>query len=121
MSEGLRAYLITDERDIQVLGCRRRKLLDKVLAVRADRFAEYDEEGDIEQKGQIGHAEALRELFAGRLTRPDCGPIYGWAYELYCAYMGGMVTLEPILTVPLSLVFPVGQVSCWARRPTALR
>ncbi len=95
MSEGLRAYLIADERDIRVFGCCRRELLDEVLTVLADRCDEYDEEGGIEEKGQIGHAQALRELFAGKLTRPDCGPIYGWAYELFCSSMGRWLHWNP--------------------------
>ncbi len=95
MSEGLRAYLIADERDIRVFGCRRCKLLDEVLETLADRFTDYDEQGDVQENGRIGHAQALRELFAGELTRPDCGPIYGWAYELYCSYLGEWLFWNP--------------------------
>jgi hypothetical protein len=95
MSLALRAYLLANEDDSRVLGCRRQALLDEVLAVIADRLADYDEQGDVEEKGQIGHAQALRELFDGRLTRPDCGPIYGWAYELYCSSMGEWLPGNP--------------------------
>jgi hypothetical protein len=88
MSESLRAYLIGDKRDIRVYGCCRRDLLEEVLEARAERFADYDDQGDVHENGRIDHAQALGELFAGKLTRPDCGPVYGWAYELYCSYLG---------------------------------
>src|SRR5437867_3271527 len=95
MSESLRAYLIADERDLHVFGCRRGNLLEEVLEVLADRLADYDEQADVEQNQRISHAQALRELFAGRLTRLDCGPIYGWTYELYCSSMGERLHCNP--------------------------
>ena len=95
MSESLRVYLIWDERDLRVYGCRRHDLLEEVLEARAERFADYDDQGDVQENGGIGHAQALRELFAGKLTRPDCGPIYGWAYELYCSYVGEWLPWNP--------------------------
>jgi hypothetical protein len=95
MSESLRAYLIVDERDVRVFGCHRRSLLEEVLEALADRFTDYDEQGDVHENLRIGHAQALRELFAGKLTRPDCGPIYGWAYQLYCSYLGEWLSWNP--------------------------
>jgi hypothetical protein len=95
MSESLRAYLVRDERDIRIYGCHRRDVLEEVLGALAERFMDYDEQGDVQENGRIGHAEALRELFAGELTRPDCGPIYGWAYELYCSHLGEWLPWNP--------------------------
>ncbi len=100
MSESLRAYLIADERDIRVYGCHRRALLEEVLEALAERFADYDEQGDVHENGRISHANAMRELFAGELTRPDCGPIYGWAYELYCSYLGEWLPWNPFSPCP---------------------
>jgi hypothetical protein len=89
MGQGLSVFLIADKRDVQVFGCRRRKLLADVLEVLADRLGDYDEQADVAENEWISHADALMEIFSGKISRQeDCGAIYGWAYELYCSSLG---------------------------------
>ena len=90
MSQALEVYLVPDEHDLHVFGCRRRKLLAEVLEAAAESLESLDEEFDVEGEELITHAQALREIFAGKLTREDdCGFVYGHAYEEYCLAIGG--------------------------------
>jgi hypothetical protein len=92
---GLRVFLMVEERHVRIFGCQDWELLDQVLDAMGDEFADYDDEADVEEAGSITHAEALREIFAGAITRPEDGSIYGWAYELYCASMGERLNPNP--------------------------
>jgi hypothetical protein len=89
MSQALEVYLVPNERDLKVFGCRRRKLFEEVLLAAEEGLEALDEEFDVEAEGLISHAEALREIFAGKPTREeDCGFLYGHAYEEYCRVVG---------------------------------
>jgi hypothetical protein len=88
MGYGLTAFLMADERDLHIFGSRRRKLLSEVLEVREDDFDSLDDQFDVEDEGLIGHAKALRELFAGKISHPEQYAAYGWAFEVYCDSMG---------------------------------
>jgi hypothetical protein len=90
MSYGLRVYLV-DEEIRSIPGSKDTDLLEEVLEARAYEFADYDEQedpfGDLNDP-PFSHAEALREIFAGHYTRPDCAIYYGWAFDLLCASLG---------------------------------
>ena len=89
MSQALEVYLVPTERDLKVFGCRRRRLLGEVLRAAAASLEALDEEFDVDAEGLISHADALREIFAGKPTREDdCGFVYGHAYEEYCGAVG---------------------------------
>src|SRR5262245_39976679 len=76
MSQALEVYLVPDERDLKIFGSRRRKLLKEVLQTATEALGDLDEEFDVAEEGVITHAEALKEIFAGKLTREDdCGYI----------------------------------------------
>lgn len=93
MSQALEVYLVPDKRHLKIFGCRRRKLLAEVLEQAAEALEDLDEQFDVEDEDQITHAQALKEIFAGKLTREeDCGFIYGHAYEIYCSSMGEMLS-----------------------------
>ena len=88
MSQGMNVYLL-DESDVRIFGSRDEELLKEVLEALADEFEELDEDFEVDEEDLITHADALREIFAGEISREeDCGPIYGSAFELYCASLG---------------------------------
>jgi hypothetical protein len=88
MGYGLTAFLMADEGDLHIFGSRRRNLLNEVLEVRENDFDSLDDQFDVEDEGLIAHAKALRELFAGKISRPEQYAAYGWAFEVYCDAMG---------------------------------
>ncbi len=89
MSQALSVFLIPHKQDLQIFGCRNRRLLKEVLEAAAEVFEDLDEEFDFEVEENISHVDALKEIFAGKLTREkECGYIYGHAYEVYCEAIG---------------------------------
>jgi hypothetical protein len=88
MSYGLSVFLMPDAESTRVFGCGDRELVEEVIRVMARQFASYDEQFDVVREGRIPTADALRELFAGEVTRPECGSHYRWAYEVYCMSIG---------------------------------
>jgi hypothetical protein len=91
MGYNLRVYLVDTEEIKRIPGSNDTELLEEILEARGDDFADYDEQQDPfgeDYDPPFTHAEALREIFAGRYTRPDCGVYYGWAFDLLCAYLG---------------------------------
>ena len=75
MGYGLEAFLMSSPQDVQIFGCKDTELLDEVLEAAAERLADYDDQLDVEGTERISHAQALREIFDGVLSRPgadDC-------------------------------------------------
>jgi hypothetical protein len=71
MSLGLSVFLIYDRRDVDIFGCRRWKLLREALDALKDWLADYDQTALVAEEGRLTHAAALREIFAGTLSRPE--------------------------------------------------
>lgn len=94
MSYALSAYLMS-ERDARVFGCKDFGLCDEVVDVMSERFDECDEMLDFDDETPISHRDALREIFAGTITRPEYAGVYGWAYEIYCSSMGERLNANP--------------------------
>jgi hypothetical protein len=90
VSLGLTVYLVSERDVTAVLGCRDDALLGDVLEQMAQDFDDLEEQfstDDPEYGPGLTFAEALRELFQGRLSRPrDCDFVYTYAFEEICRY-----------------------------------
>jgi hypothetical protein len=75
----------------QVCGKNDMKLLDDAPESLWAYLADYDEQANAPSDDydvDISHAEALREIVAGRFTGGVTGSRYGWAFECFCRALG---------------------------------
>ncbi len=96
MSMGMMVYLVDEAEVKAVPGSNDADLLADLLEREGQResLAWLDEElQDVMEDRCPGftHADALRDLIAGRVSRPDAGFLYANAFEHVCSSLGGWV------------------------------
>src|SRR4051812_11428396 len=90
MSMGMMVYLVDEAEVKAVPGSNDADLLEELLDREGqhESLSWYDEElADLMEEWSPGftHADALRDIFAGRVTRPDSGFVYQNAFEHVCS------------------------------------
>jgi hypothetical protein len=92
MGYGLSVFQVPQQALARASGTNNQALLSAVLAALEDKLADYDEQmhaPDLENYDvDISHADALREIFAGKFTKGVNGSRYGWAFEVLCSFLG---------------------------------
>jgi hypothetical protein len=96
MSMGMMVYLVDEAEVKAVPGSNDAELLEELLEREGQResLAWLDEEmEDLMEDWCPGftHADALRDIFAGRVTRSDAGFVYENAFEHVCSSLGQWV------------------------------
>jgi hypothetical protein len=91
MSLGMMIYLV-DGAEIRGIAAGNKKELLALVRQRAAREIarlEEDLESEIEEVCPgFSLTQALREIFDGTLTQPECGVLYGHAFALICSSLG---------------------------------
>src|SRR5687767_12053325 len=99
MSYGMTVYLVP--RDVLALyGSNDHELLEEVLEVRGNQLARYDRElgaPDPDDEADLSHADALREIFAGKFTPGVRGSRYGSALEALFGSLGESLDNSPFV------------------------
>ena len=92
MSYALSVYLVPRQKLDRAFGKNDQALLQQVLDGVKDDLAAYDvqmEAPDLDTYDvDLSHADALREIFAGRFTEYVNSSRYGWALECICRFLG---------------------------------
>jgi hypothetical protein len=94
MSAGMMVYLVDEATVKAVPGSNDADLLSELLAWEGcgESLAWLDDELDIQYRYPgFTHADALRDLFAGRVTRPDIAFAYAYAFGHVCSCLGEWV------------------------------
>ena len=94
MSAGMSVYLVDEAEVKAVPGSNDAELLADLLARegQGESLSDLDEQLDIEYRYPgFTHADALRDLFAGRVTRPDAAFAYTYAFGHVCSCLGEWV------------------------------
>jgi hypothetical protein len=96
MSMGMQVYLVDEAQVKAVPGSNDAALLDELLdrEGQGESLEWLDEELEhaIEDECPgFTHADALRDLFAGRVTRPEAGFVYAYAFGHVCSALGEWV------------------------------
>jgi hypothetical protein len=96
MSMGMMVYLVDEAQIKAVPGSNDADLLQDLLDREGQResLAWFDEEMEdlIEDRCPgFTHADALRDIFAGRVSRPEAGFVYQNAFEHLCSSLGRWV------------------------------
>lgn len=96
MSMGMQVYLVDEAEVKAVPGSNDAELLEWLLGRegQGESIAWLDEElADVMDDGcpDFTHADALRDIIAGRVTRPDAGFVYANAFEHVCSSLGEWV------------------------------
>jgi hypothetical protein len=96
MSMGMQVYLVDEAEVKAVPGSNDAELLQKLLDREGQResLEWFDEEMEhlIEDDCPgFTHADALRDIFAGRVTHPEAGFVYQNAFEHVCSSLGEWV------------------------------
>ncbi len=96
MSAGMQVYLVDEAQVKAVPGSNDADLLKELLDRKGQResLSWFDEElADLMEDCCPGftHADALRDIFAGRVRRPEAGFVYENAFEQVCSSLGGWV------------------------------
>jgi hypothetical protein len=93
MSSNMRTYLVDEAQVKAVPGCNDTELLFDLLGRKGQglSLAWLDEETADELAEScpgFTHADALRDIFAGRVTQPEAGFVYANAFEHICGSLG---------------------------------
>jgi hypothetical protein len=92
MGYGLSLFRVPEPMLARVCGKNDQALLNDALKALQDALESYDKQmdaPDLENNDiDISHADALREIFAGRFTKGVNGARYGWAFECLCHFIG---------------------------------
>lgn len=96
MSMGMQVYLVDEAKIKAVYGSNDTELLEYLLGREGQResITWLDEElADVMKEECPGftHADALRDIFGGQITRPDAGFVYANAFEHVCSSLGEWV------------------------------
>lgn len=96
MSAGMQVYLVDEAEVRSIHGCDDTELLEHMLQREGQRdsLESFDEAvGDLMEDDcpDFTHADALREIFAGEVSRPEVGYVYTNAFEFVCSYLGEWV------------------------------
>lgn len=93
MSMGFMVYLV-DEAEVKAIPGSGDLDLLKWLLEPPDQLDELDEESDFEIEERcpgFSHADAIRDIVAGRVTRPEAGFVYANAFDSVCSVLGDWV------------------------------
>jgi hypothetical protein len=92
MSYGLSVYRIPQQMLDRVFGKDDHALLHQALDATKDDLADYDAQMDAPDLDtydvDLSHADAMKEIFAGKFTEYVNGSRYGWAFECLCRFIG---------------------------------
>lgn len=92
MGYGLSVFRVPQQMLARTHGKNDEALLSEALVALEKQLADYDgqmDAPDLENYDvDVSHADALREIFAGKFTADVNGSRYGWAFEALCSFLG---------------------------------
>ena len=94
MSAGMEVYLVDEATVKAIPGSNDTELLTELLARegQGESLSWLDGQLDIEERFPgFTHADALRDIFAGRVTRPEVAFAYAYAFGHVCSSLGQWV------------------------------